>query len=377
MHNTIILKIKGKNINNFIYKMHHKKINIYKIEYIKYNEVRIEIAYNDYDQIIKMKTIYDVDIEKYNGVKKVKNSIIYHRYLLISLLVGIFLFTILTNLIFDVEVSYSGSKMQNLIFRELDSYGIKKYHFVKSFNEISKIKQEILNNNKDTLEWIEIERVGTKYIVKIEPRKTNQIIEDDKIYNIVASQDAVIKSIEAYSGEIIKNINGYVKKGEVIISSNITLNGEVKDIISAKGSVYGEVWYKTKVEYPLNYYEEKETGIKKEYYNIRILNKDFNFSDLKNKRIEDKIILKSDILPIYFSRQYQREIMIIDYKLTYEEAITKAYEEGRKKMEENLGEKEFIMDEKSLKIELKDSKIVVDMFYTVYKDITEYIEIEG
>ena len=52
-------------------------------------------------------------------------------------------------------------------------------------------------------------------------------------------------------------------------------------------------------------------------------------------------------------------------------------EKGRSKIEETLSEKEYIMDEKSLKIDLKDSKIIVDMFYTVYKDITEYIEIEG
>lgn len=377
MKNTVILKITGKNINNFIRKIHHKKINIYKIEYLKYDAIRIEISYQDYDEVIAMKTIYDVEIEKYRGIKKIKKDIIYNKYILLSLLLGLMLFTILTNIVFDIEVLYSGNKIRNLIYNELELHGLKKYHFVKSYNEIAKIKEQILEDNNDNIEWLEIERVGTKYIVRVEPRKTTQIIDDDKIYNIVSNNDAIIKSIEAYSGEIIKNINSYVKKGDVIISSNITLNGEIKDIRSAKGYVYGEVWYQTRIEYPLNYYEERETGYQKKFLNFTFINKDLNFSKLKNKKVENQIILKSDLLPIYFSIQKQKEIEIIDYKLTKEEALEKAIEEGRKKINQTLKGNEHIMDEKSLKIEMKESKIIVDMFYTVYKDITEYVEIGG
>ena len=148
MRNTICLKIKGKNINNFIYRIHHNNINIYKIDYLDKDEARIEVLYCDYDNIVKIKTIYEVEIEEYKGIKKIHNSINYNKYLLISILCGFIIFTILTNIIFDVEVLYSGNKMRNLIYKELDSYGIKKYHFVKSFNEINSIKQQILNDNK-------------------------------------------------------------------------------------------------------------------------------------------------------------------------------------------------------------------------------------
>ena len=194
------------------------------------------------------------------------------------------------------------------------------------------------------------------------------------MYDIVAKSDAIIKNIEAYSGVIVGNINQYVKKGDVIISGDIILNDEVKKQVSAKGDVYGEVWYKISVSYPLNYYEEIETGNEGEYYNIRFINKDYNFSKFLNSKKEDKIIFRSILFPIIFSKQKQKEIKIIDYSLNYEEGRIKAFEKARKMVMDNLEDKEYIIDEKCLKISQKDSKIIVDMFYTAYKNIALYKE---
>ena len=93
----------------------------------------------------------------------------------------------------------------------------------------------------------------------------------------------------------------------------------------------------------------------------------------KNKKIEDIPIIKSDIIPISINKQIQREIEIIDYKLGYTEALLKAHLEARKKVMDRLDENEYIIDEKDLKYEPKDSKIVLDIFYTVYESIGESV----
>ena len=56
---------------------------------------------------------------------------------------------------------------------------------------------------------------------------------------------------DAEIGEVVREINDYVKPGDIIISGEIKLYDQVKDVTSAKGKVYGEVWYQTKVTYPL------------------------------------------------------------------------------------------------------------------------------
>lgn len=82
----------------------------------------------------------------------------------------------------------------------------------KSYSEVEKIEKEILNNNKDNLEWLEIIRNGTKYTVRVEERIINKEIDDNKNYDIVSSKNAVIRVIEAESGEKVRDINTYVKK---------------------------------------------------------------------------------------------------------------------------------------------------------------------
>lgn len=375
--NTLILNVKGKNINTFIYKLHSKKIDILKIKYLNRNEINVEIRYSDYKIVEDIKGIYEISIIKYKGIKRIEKIILSTKYFIISLLLGLILLLFLTNTIYEIDIVYSGTKLRNIIKDELRSYGIKEYTFAKSFDELEKVKNQILIDYKDALEWLMIERIGTKYIVRLEPRKINKIEKDNKLYNIIATKDAIIKKIEGTSGEIIKNINDYVKKGDIIISNNITLNGEVKSHISASGKVYGETWYKVKIEYPLNYHEEKETGNIYKTYNIKIFDRYIGINKYKNKKIEDKYIIKSDLLPIGINKQIQREIQIIDYELSYEKALEYAKKEARKKIQEKLSKEEYIIDEKDLKSELKDSKIVIDIFYTVYEDITGYdMEVE-
>ena len=371
--NTVLINVKGRNIENFIYKLHNKKIDILKIKYLNRSEIDIEVYYKDINLICDIKGIYEIKIKKYKGIKRIKDMIKFHKFFIISIFIGVIILYILTNIIYDIEIIYSGFKLKESLSYELEKYGITKYSFSKNYDSLEDIKNKILIDMKDELEWLTIEKKGTKYIITLEPRKINIDEEDNTIYNIVAKKDGIIKKIDVSSGEIVKNVNDYVKKGDIIVSSNIMLYDNLKKKVSAKGNIYGEVWYKVHIEYPLNYYEEKETGKKKTIYNIKFMDRYIGIKGFKNKKIEDIPIIKSDIIPISINKQIQREIEIINYKMGYIEALKKAHLEAKKKIESRLGENEYIIDEKDLKYEPKDSKIVLDIFYTVYESIGESV----
>ena len=67
--------------------------------------------------------------------------------------IGIALLLLLTNIIFDVEVVHNKKEIQELLISELKKYGITERRFIKSFKDVEKIKEEILNKYKDKLEW--------------------------------------------------------------------------------------------------------------------------------------------------------------------------------------------------------------------------------
>ena len=372
------INVKGKNIERFIKRLKTNNIDLLKIEYIKYNEVNIIIYKKDYEKILDIKSIYDVNITNFYGVIKFKQIFSIYKHIILFIVLGIAILLFLSNIIFHVEIIHNDKDLRNLIINELENYDIKKYKFKKNYTEIQNIKNDILNKYQDKIEWLEIEESGTSYIVRVEPR----IIPNNEVnyekQNIVANKSAIIKKIITKSGEVVKNINSYVNKGDIIISGNIYLNDELKDTIKADGTVYGEVWYNVKVEYPYVYSEIKEKNNFQDVYVLKLFNKEieFTFNKFKDKKKEEITILKHNLLPISLVKQHQQEIETISLLLTSEEANDKAITEAIKKMNEKLTGEEKIINYKILNSSVEEDKVIVEVFFTVYEDITDYSKIE-
>lgn len=377
---SIKIKVTGRNINNFLKRLINNNINIEKVIPISHKEIDLIINYQDLDKVLKLKTIYNIKIIRYYGklriIKRIKKDI----FILSSLLISLLLIYTLSNIIFKVEVIHSNKNIIKLVTKELEDNDIKKYKFVKNYQEIEKIKNKILEENKDTLEWLEIIREGTKYTIRVEERIINNKPKDNKIYNIVASKNAVIKNIYAESGEKIRSINTYVKKGDIIISSDITLPNNEKISKTASGKVQGEVWYNINIEYPYQYHEMKYTGNKKKVLVLNLLNKRISFFDFHkyktfNRNI--KYIFNNNITPIslIYEDEYETNIIneVYDYNTAREKAITKAKE----KILEKYPNIKDITDIKIIKEEDKKNKISLNLFVTCLEDITEYKEVNN
>lgn len=377
---SIKIKVTGRNINNFLKRLINNNINIEKVIPISHKEIDLIINYQDLDKVLKLKTIYNIKIVRYYGklriIKRIKKDI----FILSSLLISLLLIYTLSNIIFKIEVIHSNNNIIKLVTKELEDNGIKKYKFVKNYQEIEKIKKKILEENKDTLEWLEIIREGTKYTIRVEERIINNKPKDNKIYNIVASKNAVIKNIYAESGEKVRSINTYVKKGDIIISSDITLPNNEKIPKTASGKVQGEVWYNINIEYPYQYHEMKYTGNKKKVLVLNLLNKRISFFDFHkyktfNRNI--KYIFNNNITPIslIYEDEYETNIIneVYDYNTAREKAITKAKE----KILEKYPNIKDITDIKIIKEEDKKNKISLNLFVTCLEDITEYKEVNN
>lgn len=386
MKNNFIFKLKskqviivaGKNINRFIIRLNNNNIEILDCKYLDKDKAKIIIYNKDLEKLKKIKTIYNIDIIDNHGIIKIKKKIKIHKFIIISLVLGIILLKILSSIIFQIDVVYNDKNIREFIKEELKNYGIKEKTFKKNFNEIKKIKEEILKKYKDKIEWIEIETKGIKYIVRLELRKINELNTKQNNQNIIAKKDGMVKEIIATKGQIIKTKNTYVKKGDIIISGNIYANEEVKDQVSAQGKVFAETWYETNVTYPFVYAETKETNDKKNIFSIKIFNKYINLFDknpYKNKKIEEKIIIKNNILPILLVKQKQTKLEIIDEILTTDQVIDKALRKAKEEIEKKLNNEEYIINYKIVNTNIKENELELNVFFTVYEDITEYQEI--
>lgn len=374
MANFYEVKITGKDTKRFLRNLNRRKIQLYKIIYEK-DCVIIWISRTDYQKLKEMKTIYKIEVIDHHGILKLEYYLKKYSLFLSSLLIGLVLIYILSNLIFDIQIIHVKKDIRDLIRTELEKENVKLFHFQKSFDEQEKIVDRILTTRRETIEWLEIERIGTKYIVKVEERKYSNTDTETEPRDIIAKKDGRIIQIEAKEGTIIATKDQYVKKGDTLISGQIKNKDIVKSLVRSEGKVHAATWYTVTVSLPYQYQEEIKTGKSKNSLSVKLLSNNWSLFDAKSykdKKVTPIFELKNNILPISISWNKEEEIKKQEKIYTKDLAILDALEIAREKIKAQVGEDATILYEKSLKITEENSKIEVEIFLEVKEDITAY-----
>ena len=367
MSNKVVINVKN-NINRFIKKCIQYKIDIAEIDYKNDDELSCTINLKDYKTIKRLNYYSNIKIIKYNGVKGIKVHFKKYIYFYVLILFCFILMDIITSYIIDISVIHENSRIRSLVMKELENHGIKKYTLAYSFEELDKIKNDILKDNPMHLEWMSITRVGMKYIIRVEERIIKDKEEKNKPRNIIASKDALITKVTAISGEPIIRSGDYVKKGDILISGNIYLYDEVKGKVPATGTVYGNVWYESKVKIPKETEVISDTGKKR--YNININNKIF----LKNKYhlFRQENIRELNILGLKIKIYKEVEYKKTTTKLSSKELDKLAENKIKLSFEQKLKGNGNIVSQKVLKKIEKNSTIEYRIFVITNEVISEY-----
>lgn len=367
------IKIEGKDVKRFIRMLYRSGIYFEEIS-LDHGSAYIKVDKENYKKFNDIKTSYNIEVIELFGISKFNHLIRSNFIFLVFTAFGIFLLYFLSNIIFDVEVIHNDKYIRDLLYSELDKYNIKKYNFVKKYEYVQKVKNEILNNYKNDIEWLEIERVGTFYKIRVDKRIINNIKQDGQNRHVVAKKNGIIMRIVAEKGEIVKKVYDYVRAGDIIISGEIYKNKEVIGQTSASGDVYAEVWYKVKVEMPISYKEEALTGRSKNVINISFLDKNINIFDFhryNNSKKEGNTILSDffGMFTIKYNKEYEINVKDEVNNIISEEF---AFKMARKKIEDQLGRGEYIISQKKLKTVINNSTIITEVFFKVYENISSY-----
>lgn len=367
MSKFIVIKVTN-NIKRFINKCTTNNFELYDINYLDKNNLIIKIKKEDLENIKKYNYYSEINVYKNMGfdylLEKIKNL----KYFIMCFILLFVLMILISNIILKINVIHSNKKIRELVTEELYSYGIKKYSYKKNFLELEQIKNKILKENKDKLEWISITNIGMTYIVRVEERIIDNIVQEHDFCNIISTKEALITNIYSNKGNIIVNKNDIVKKDDILISGELKLNEETKNFTCANGKVLGRVWYTTNISVKRDYTTKIKTG--KERYNLII-----NHKVLRNKKYnkyDKKIILKNKWLEIY------KEIEYKETKKKYKEndAQEKALEEIDKKFKNKLGTRGKVIDKKILKKEINDKEIILEVFVTTEENISKQIKLD-
>ncbi len=377
--NRYVIKIEGRRPSSLL-----SLLIILKIPFIKKAETKdsliIEIEENQFQRIKKLVPTYEVTILKRTGISYLLNLYKTKKVFLFSILFAFLVITVLTNITFSIRIVETDSAIKEMLLDDLKENGIIKYHFKVPYKKKEQIRQKILDKEKDSLEWLEIEEIGTMYQVKAIKRVNNPKEETLTPRSIVAKKKGRITRIEADYGEVTAKKNDVVEKGDTLISGLIKNKDEIKTKVAARGKVYAEVWYQVNLNLPTIYQEEIKTGNQKNILEILFLDKNIFISELfkyQNSINKEKVIYQSNLIPFRISFTKKEEINI--KQVTYQnKSSQKEIEQlAIKKLKQRLGNNIKILSINVLKKKTSADRIEVELFFKVEEDITSYSSLEN
>lgn len=173
-------------------------------------------------------------------------------------------------------------------------------------------------------------------------------------------------------------INEVVRKGQLLVAGKIGNEDRVKSV-SAKGKVWGEVWYTTKVTVPLettfqvfNGAEKQKIYMKLGKWSIPV----WGFGKIEYKEYEEEEN-ESNVkffkweLPIKIVNKTYREKEIVIRGYSEKDAIEKGKEDARKDIMKRIGEDGKIKEEKILQQDIKNGKVKLNIAFTTIENIAK------
>ena len=217
------------------------------------------------------------------------------------------------------------------------------------------------------ISWVSVSIKGTDVTIKLaETIEKAERIDRETPCDIVASADGVIVQITAERGTPKVKPGDVVKKGDVLISSEllIGLEGEEQhtEYTAAEGAVTARIWQRLTEELPLQYEEIQYSGVEKENHSIVFSEKELDIIHPdgagqweKTLLSEQPLALGDFELPLHLKKEIWKEYKILEKTRTLEEAKSILEEILRKKTENYLSTYGKIEDSKITFEEYADS----------------------
>lgn len=368
MKHYVLIRINTNKKSKVILKLNKINVDIRNVRY-EDKAIILEVLSEDLKRIKKYLLSEKVEIIGDTGVYEAKRVIKNNMQLIVSVIFGLLVFLVLSNVVVKVNVVHQSSEIRQLLSDALEERGVKPLTFKKSYQEYEDVITDIKNAYKDKIEWLEIDVQGMVINVRVEERIINEDKQEDANCHIVAAKSGVIRSILTEKGVAMVRLNDFVKKDDILINGEIMLNEEVKNNVCAKGEVYAEVWYKVGVSLPLDYVEEEYT--KKMRFNFMVKDKNEEYvilkSRVKEKEVKNVLLFKLFNLEFYLQKEY--EVRRVNKTYTEEEALNKAKELAYEKMAIKGNKQTDKIHEKYLKKNINNGNLDIDMFIAIEEQI--------
>lgn len=295
----------------------------------------------------------------------------------------IFLLTLLSNMVWDVQVTGASKEVEYRILTQLDGIGVKRGAIQFTLMSPQEIQNTLTKNNGD-ITWVGVERKGTVFHLQVVEKTIPKVAEAKENRDLVAKKAGVVTYILAEAGQAMVKVNQYVKKGQVLISGYIGKEDRLK-ATAASGKVLAETWYETTVTIPIRNHLDTLTGQVKTSYGLRFFGKEIYLPWMKKPEFE-QIYEEVHSTPVYFLK-WKLPIHWLEKRFFEGEQVDSVYTKreiqalgeklAREKMREEIGAESSVYGVKVLRQQATSGKVELTYHFQMIENIGTYKPIEN
>ncbi|MEY8282219.1 sporulation protein YqfD [Lachnospiraceae bacterium 50-23] len=291
------IRITGYSTERFLNACRHKGIFLWGLKPVS-GAYEMNITVKEFRQLKPMirKTGTKVLIVKRTGL-----PFFLYKYRKRKLFFGgaclcLFMILFMSRMIWGIDISGNTTYTDEALLKYLSSRNVKN-GMAKSDVDCARIVKDIRKEYNDII-WVSASVRGTKLYIQIKENEDSIPVdekgEENKAVDIVADRDCIVKDIVVRKGVVKVREGDTVKKGDVLISGQVPVNNDAKEVTGyqyheSDADILGTVVlpyedecshvYEIKEEIQ----EEKGIRVKKEEYFVTFGKWRFTFGSVENK----------------------------------------------------------------------------------------------
>ena len=234
--------------------MYDFNIMIFDFKKLNYYQFSFKISKKNYK---KLKFhVSDIKVDKVLGFERMLSLLLINKVMVLSLICSLIIYIFFNFRIYDIKVNGTNEKLNSYIIEKLKELGVSKFQLIPNNDSLKEIEDILSMDLSNEIDLLSINSKGTYIFVNYE-RKGGKIILEEKKGKMYAKKDAIIKSFDIESGKIIKDINEYVKEGDLLVDDTIKYKDK-SIIVGTKGRVMGYTFNRINLSCESQNMEESE-----------------------------------------------------------------------------------------------------------------------
>ncbi|MDQ0269496.1 sporulation protein YqfD [Cytobacillus purgationiresistens] len=379
----ITVRTSGKGIERFINTLTRDGISIWNVKSHGTHIVTFQMKLDDVKRlrIYARKSDCKIEFIKRRGFPFLQQRILRNGGFLVGALAFLIIIFMLSNMVWNVEIKGANPATEYKMMKELKGIGVSKGKLQFFIDKPEGIQRHLTNNIKE-LTWVGVELKGTTYYLQVveknEPKKTELFSPR----NLIAKKKGMIVDMFVEEGTPKVKINDFVKPGQILVSGAMGNEEEEKagtNTVPARGEVFAETWYKSKVQFPLKKTSQVYTGNEqiKHYINFGSLPLPvWGFGKVKYEEFETEENVKNFKflkweIPISYTSKTFRESEQMTKIYDHKEGIEEARKFARNAIKNDLDENATIKGENVLHQAVENGKVTLSIHFQIIENIAE------